>query len=561
MPNITPQPHNARPPHGPGASEFPSSCTEPALLPPVAAGASASSLDASSAQPTAADLCVTCQIRVGRPRATVLHAVVCGPCWAAHGGFPDAGEIGPAPTLTVPSADPRNQQHWLSALQRQDWVRDIRADGQANLLAVAELLAWSADWETLESRPTWARLVARSGLSERTVARWLQELRVRGWLMLLEHGSTPAHRPTVLAHLSGNRAAVYGLRIPLSPEEALHCALDQLAAMARLAAELTDQATPHPFPTPTPTNPDTHDPAELTSATTQPSTTAPDSTPSRSSDQRQPTPGDTNGSPSWSLSPHKKTWVGGFSRASKTVDNLRTNQANTWGENKKRTALRAGSDKKTGPDWAVTVPTSRFAMLIAADWLRHELPVFASCSRKLIRHLCKPYWRTGWCNRDIVHATDHRPGVFHQTTGVLISPERIAAPKAFITSRLAAWRTPAGAILPGHWTSRRTATTQAARRLVAARHGRAGAALLRPGEHTLTATRITEHGRTARPPANPTTRATAKATLAATLTAHARRHAAAHRPDAHATSLQCNIATKFHRDAVAKFHSCGVPGV
>jgi hypothetical protein len=87
-----------------------------------------------------------------------------------------------------------------------------------------------------ESRPTWERLVSRSGVCERTVARWLQELRVRGWLAHLERGSTPAHRPMVLAHMVGNRAAVYGLRIPLTPAEALNRALEQLAQ--RLAENL-----------------------------------------------------------------------------------------------------------------------------------------------------------------------------------------------------------------------------------------------------------------------------------------------------------------------------------
>ena len=96
------------------------------------------------------DLCVTCQVRVGRPRATVLRAVVCGPCWAAHGGLPDAGEIGSVPTATVVSWDPRDQRHWLSTLRRQDWVHQIRADGRANLLAVARLVALYASWQTLE---------------------------------------------------------------------------------------------------------------------------------------------------------------------------------------------------------------------------------------------------------------------------------------------------------------------------------------------------------------------------------------------------------------------------
>ena len=148
--------------------------------------------------------------------------------------------MGPAPTVTVPSWDPRDQRHWLSALRRQDWVRDIRADGRANLLKVACLVALYAGWETLESRPTWERLLSRSQLSERTVARWLQELRVRGWLAHIERGSTPSHRPMVLAHVVGNRAAVYGLRIPLTPEEALNRAVEQL--VTRLADDLADQA-------------------------------------------------------------------------------------------------------------------------------------------------------------------------------------------------------------------------------------------------------------------------------------------------------------------------------
>jgi hypothetical protein len=473
-------------------------------------------------------VCVTCLVRVGRPRATVLRAVVCGPCWAAHGGFPDASEeVGPAPVVTVASWDPRDQRHWLSALRRQDWVGDIRVDGRANLLRVARLVALHAGWETLESRPTWARLVARSGLSERTVARWLQELRVRGWLAHLEHGSTPAHRPMVLAHLEGNRAAVYGLRIPLSPQEALHRATDHL--MTQLANDLTNhavgeatEAVPDHVPTSSPPEPGQPTPGP---PPPDPAPPTPHSAPPNPPDQPQPgPPGDTNGTPSWSFALQKFSEVGGFSRASKTVDNLWTNPADPGKNKDQRTALRAGWDQGSGPDWAVTVPTSPFAMLIAADWLRRRLPVFASCSRKLTRHLCKPYWSAGWCNRDILHAMDHRPSLFHQTTGVLICPQHITAPQTFIRSRLNAWRTPHGTILPGHWTSHLTnaATLKAARQAVATRHGRAGAALLRPGEHTLTTHHITEHAHNTRPPANPTTRTTAKNTLTTTLTHRAR---------------------------------------
>jgi hypothetical protein len=442
--------------------------------------------------------------------------------------------MGLAPTVTVPSWDPRDQRHWLSALARQDWVRQIRADGRANLLMVAGLVALYAGWETLESRPTWQRLVSRSRRSERTVARWLQELRVRGWLAHLEHGSTPAHRPMVLA-VSGNRAAVYGLRIPLTPAEALNRALEQL--VMRLAADLPDQAAATDADSPAP---DRLSAVQAPAPPAEPALASPDpaglgssgpaehSTALGPADQQQSgAAGDLNGSPTGFSSVFKDRWFGGFSRASAAVDNLGSipedsptpphRSADPGTGDAQRTALRAGSETSSGPDWAVTVPTIEFSMLIAADWLRRRLVVFASCSRKLVRHLCRPYWSAGWTNRDIVHAMDHRPGLFGQATGVLISPERIAAPAAFIRSRLAAWRTPTGAILPGHYSAQFTdaAATQAARHQVAARHGRAGAALLRPGERALSAQRITEHGRAARPPASPTTRAAARAAFAA----------------------------------------------
>jgi hypothetical protein len=292
----------------------------------------------------------------------------------------------------VPSWDPRDQLHWLTALARQDWVCEIRADGRANLLTVARLVALRAGWETLESRPTWERLVSRSGLSERTVARWLQELRVRGWLAHLERGSTPAHRPMVLAHMVGNRAAVYGLRIPLTPAEALNRALEQL--VARLVEDLADQAAATAAASPA----SDRVPAPVSPATTGPAETCLDNL----VDQRQPGPaGDLNGSPTGFSSISKDSGVNGSTRASATVDNLGTipadpekphhHPAEPGKGNNQRTALRAGSETSCGPDWELTVPTSGFAMLIAADWLRRRLPVFARCSRKLVRHLCKAH--------------------------------------------------------------------------------------------------------------------------------------------------------------------------
>jgi hypothetical protein len=365
-------------------------------------------------------------------------------------------------------------------LCRQDWVQGIRADGQGNLLRVARLLALHAGWDTLESRPTWAVLIGRSRLSERTVARWLQELRVRGWLAHLERGSTPATRPMALAHLAGNRAALYGLRIPLSPEEAIRLAGEQPVQVA------TESAAAGPA-------------QDMPAAAGASCTGAVDDpTPAEGcSDQPEPRSiVDLNGSLSWSFSSCQETWLGGFSRASAVVNNLGMVLTRPWGETNQTDTLRARFDEKPGPDWAITVPVSRFQMLIAADWLRHRLPIFGRLSRKLVRHLCTAYWRAGWSNRDIVHAMDHRPAIFGQQPGLIALPaDKIASPTLWISSRLRAWRTPDGRVLPGH--RGRQLVEQAATRRVRAHHGRAGHRLLRDGELALTAERVAEHGRQA----------------------------------------------------------------
>jgi hypothetical protein len=418
-------------------------------------------------------LCLTCLVRVGRPRATVLKAVVCGPCWAAHGGTPDASEIGSTPAVTGPSRDPADQRSWLRELRRQEWVQAVRSDGQGNLLKVAELVALYAQWDTLESRPTWAKLVLRSGLATRTVARWLQELRVRGWLAHLEHGTTPATRPGSLADLQGNRAALYGLRIPLTPEEAATLAGDDLALEVEAVLR-------NPAPQPTSGTP---------------------SAASKSAPELEVflPGGDRNGTPSWSFKALKKSSTGGLSRARQPVDNYGRSSLNS--ENNKTTALRAGSEGDAVPDLSIMVPVSGFAMLAVAQWLREQRPgVFGRCSRKLVRHLCRPYWRAGWCARDIVHALDHRPSVFSQSSGVLLSPDHPVSPVQFVRSRLRAWRGPDGVVLPGYWSERvaDVAAGRAAQAAVRQRHGCAGSHLLRAGERGLTSDRVAEYGRTCR---------------------------------------------------------------
>jgi hypothetical protein len=428
-----------------------------------------------SAGPVA--LCVTCLVRVGRVRSTsVLRSVVCGPCWAAHGGQPGAWEIGPAPEETVPVSFPSGQAQWLQELADQDWVQAIRADGYRNLTTIARTVAFCADWDSLESRPTWAKLMRHSDLERRSVARWLLELRLHGWLELLEHGSTPATRPGSLAHLEGNRAALYGLRLPLTPERALACASELL--MTELATELDGLS-------------------RAASIAGEPAVQDPDPRAIHGPDSvvDQPEiPGlvDKNGTPSLSCRSLSERSTGGSSRARKPVDNSGYTPPEQG--KRRRTALRAGSEEQGFRDLSIMVPVSGYEMLACADDLRRRHPVFGHCSRRLVRKLCKPLWRAGWCNRDILHAMDYRPSMFGQVSGLLLCPEPVASPRQFIGSRLAAWRRPDGTILPGYWTSRAAGGCRA-REQVRARHGQAGARLLRAGEDTLTAARIAEHGR------------------------------------------------------------------
>lgn len=108
-----------------------------------------------------------------------------------------------------------SQGAWLSAVEEHETTAQLRADAHHNLLTVARALAWTADWTTLTTRPTWERLCHVSGLGRRTVARWVAWLRSAGLLGVVESGSTPELRPMALAHLEGNRAALYVLAAPL----------------------------------------------------------------------------------------------------------------------------------------------------------------------------------------------------------------------------------------------------------------------------------------------------------------------------------------------------------
>ncbi len=111
-----------------------------------------------------------------------------------------------------------DQQAFLRALREDPEVLGLRYDGYGNLLRVAQVIAWAADWNTMCSRPTIAGICERTGLSKASVKRWVRWLREHGWLGVVEQGTTVRFRKGTSAGLEddglGNRAALWVLCIP-----------------------------------------------------------------------------------------------------------------------------------------------------------------------------------------------------------------------------------------------------------------------------------------------------------------------------------------------------------
>lgn len=106
------------------------------------------------------------------------------------------------------------QGAFLRALDEHPDVVLLRAHGWENLRAVAWVVASVASWADLTARPTWPVVQERTGLSRRSVARWLRWLEDRGLLGVVESGTTPRFAPMALSKDDPNRAAVYVLCVP-----------------------------------------------------------------------------------------------------------------------------------------------------------------------------------------------------------------------------------------------------------------------------------------------------------------------------------------------------------
>lgn len=111
----------------------------------------------------------------------------------------------------------RGQTDWLRAVEAHPDVLALRADAREHVTALAWVLARTASWSELTTRPTWPVLIERTGLARRTVARWLAWLQTAGLLGVVESGTTPQFSPMALGAGAANRAALYVLAVP-SPD-------------------------------------------------------------------------------------------------------------------------------------------------------------------------------------------------------------------------------------------------------------------------------------------------------------------------------------------------------
>lgn len=407
---------------------------------------------------------------------------MCGPCWAEHGGQAGAAEIGPPPPIALGSRDPRCQREWLDRLWAEQWVQLLRVDTRRKLRRLCRKLAAHADWDTFQTWPTWPRLMAASGWARSTLAGWLRQLRVLGWLGHVEHGSTPATRPMgVVDDVEGNRAAVYVLRVPLRLAEMPLTAAER----ARSAPAGGDHPRDHQQPGQDESGPV---PGSRVAQPTDPGTRPVEPAPGQG---RCHSAGDETWTPT---TPVKDLFLEKDRGSTRARDFFHNPNIDASVGTEVMEALRARLEKEQVWTWDERVPTTRAQMLAAACELRRQHPILARLSGKAVRATARPYWRAGWTNADLLHALAYRPNSWWYATSCPVN--QVISPAGWARSRLAAWRTPTGQILPGH------SAQQATRDQVAARHGRAGlaalpagAAALRPEHLLATARALAEQAR------------------------------------------------------------------
>lgn len=213
-------------------------------------------------------------------------------------------------------------------------------------MRIVWVLARHADWTEMVTRPTWAVLMDRTGLSRSTVAAWLAWLRRTGLLGTVTPGTTVQYRRGTACGLlddgRGNEAAEYVLAIPAAAEDA-----------TGRAEALQDPAEPRAHrqgPT------TVHTPCGGNSDPLRSPSRGPEYSPNARA--REATPD----------SPDTRWW------------------------------------------WPRTVtPATRRDMLAAAHRARTEDVTLRALSARHIRSLLRPVWQLGGTLADALHMINHRP--------------------------------------------------------------------------------------------------------------------------------------------------------
>ncbi|RKS80643.1 hypothetical protein CLV35_0232 [Motilibacter peucedani] len=316
-------------------------------------------------------------------------------------------QVGPAAALPRGSVRAKGQAAWVAAVAAHPDTALLRADAHTNLRSIAATLARYADWNELTSRPTWARLAALAGVSERTVARWTAWLRQRGLLGVVETGSTPATRPMALRDVEGNRAALYLLCHPVSLGSAARHpqASDPRLSEPTLVAPVDESGMPS-GPAPQEMRQNGRAGAVLSQAplrgvamTTRPTNPA---EPPAGSEDPVSTPG-----------------------ATQEAKSARTT---AWGRH--------------------TPARTRRDMLALVDRLQAEGPVYRAVgSPRRLRHLLRPWLNAGWTIAGLEWAIDHKPDG-EPWRYAWRSVDELRNPAGWLRHRLRRWTTEDGAPLP-----------------------------------------------------------------------------------------------------------------
>jgi hypothetical protein len=314
------------------------------------------------------------------------------------------GPLAVARAIRSGHARARTQAGWLDDVVQHPAMLTRRGDFQARAYRLAVRLAAWADWETMLTRPTWAVLMAETGMARSTLASYLAWFRRVGLLGLVAGGTTPDLSPGILAGQDGqdprNEAAVYVLCAP----RAL-----RLVAVARpedVGAEHVHDGRDWP------TDPVTG--APLADAVVDPATgeildphdhhAEPGPEPRQDSHQpRPPQPVDRTRTPTPSL--------GGCSPRTRA----RHHDPSGAGLRPALTGLlpmRPAHDRDT-PDeaaWPLTAtPAGRKERLAVAAALQAALPLLRRISTAHVAHLAREWFLAGWTPADVLAALGRRP--------------------------------------------------------------------------------------------------------------------------------------------------------